>query len=166
LLEKLGATGAGLNPADVRPGSRIAGIIDEIRDKWPWWDDLHSFWRELPNYNPIGVQSSEPGTDHAADAEQLFLPPSAAVSSGDEHEDDGSSATSELQEEHGSEYQDPGSDGDEDEEEEDWCFYTETTRTLDIMVSHTPSTGLASQEECAAADQARARGPCFWSDGS
>lgn len=33
---------------------------------------MHGFWRELPNYNPIGVESSEPGTDHAAAALALF----------------------------------------------------------------------------------------------
>jgi hypothetical protein len=91
--------------------------LGEIRDEWPWWDDLHSFWRELPNYNPIGVQSSEPGTDHAAEAEQLFQAPSAVVSD-DEHEDDGNLAASGLQEDCGSEYQDPVFDGDEDEEED------------------------------------------------
>jgi hypothetical protein len=44
-----------------------------IRSEWPWWDDLHAFWRELPNYNPQGVQSSEPGTMHASDAADLFF---------------------------------------------------------------------------------------------
>ncbi|KAJ6540369.1 hypothetical protein B0H19DRAFT_864045, partial [Mycena capillaripes] len=63
-LEVLGATGAGLKPDDVEPGSNIASRIDRIVAVWPWWTVLHSFWRELPSYNPIGVQSSEPGTDH------------------------------------------------------------------------------------------------------
>ena len=45
-----------------------------IRSEWPWWDDLHAYWRELPNYNPQGVQSSEPGTMHASDAAALFFP--------------------------------------------------------------------------------------------
>jgi hypothetical protein len=44
-----------------------------IRSEWPWWDDLHAYWRELPNYNPQGVQSSEPGTMHASEAANLFL---------------------------------------------------------------------------------------------
>lgn len=51
-------------PVDCLPG--------EVRKAFPWWDDLHAFWRELPNYNPIGVQSSEPGTDHASAAAELF----------------------------------------------------------------------------------------------
>ena len=33
---------------------------------------MHGFWRELPNYNPKGVQSSEPGYKHASDAIGLF----------------------------------------------------------------------------------------------
>ena len=33
------------------------------------------FWRELPNYNPQGVQSSEPRSMHASDAAALFATP-------------------------------------------------------------------------------------------
>ncbi|KAJ7131096.1 hypothetical protein C8R44DRAFT_594956, partial [Mycena epipterygia] len=61
---KLGATGASLDLIDV--------YIPWIRESWPWWDDLHGFWRELPNYNPVGVQSSQPGTDHASAAQALY----------------------------------------------------------------------------------------------
>ncbi|KAJ6461894.1 hypothetical protein C8R47DRAFT_1240485 [Mycena vitilis] len=50
----------------------------QIRDDWPWWDNLHAFWRELPSYNPIGVQSSEPGTDHASAAVGIFDQSAAA----------------------------------------------------------------------------------------
>ncbi|KAJ7616876.1 hypothetical protein B0H17DRAFT_882543, partial [Mycena rosella] len=74
-LERIGATGAGLDPSRIREGSELASIFgestNEIREDWPWWDDLHGFWRELPSYNPIGVQSSEPGTDHASAAADL-----------------------------------------------------------------------------------------------
>ncbi|KAJ7120058.1 hypothetical protein C8R44DRAFT_529464, partial [Mycena epipterygia] len=69
---KLGATGAGLDPELVSEGTNIANLIEEIRESWPWWDDLHGFWRELPNYNPVGVQSSQPGTDHASAAQALY----------------------------------------------------------------------------------------------
>ena len=94
----LGSTGAGLDPLAISRGSPIANVIGiyqlcyyvdytetchaaGIRSEWPWWDDLHAFWRELPNYNPQGVQSSEPGTMHASDAAALFAAP------GDEDED-------------------------------------------------------------------------------
>lgn len=42
--------------------------------QWPWWKEFHSFWRELPNYNPIGVTSSAPGIDHVTSASSLFDP--------------------------------------------------------------------------------------------
>jgi len=89
-LKALGSTGAGLDPCAITKGSTIANIIGMyqfhyiyidytnvfhtagIRSEWPWWDDLHAYWRELPNYNPQGVQSSEPGTMHGSDAAALF----------------------------------------------------------------------------------------------
>lgn len=64
-------------------------FLDKVRDDFPWWDELHAFWRELPNYNPVGVQSSEPGTDHAGEAAGLFdsgLPP-ADGDDADEYDD-------------------------------------------------------------------------------
>jgi hypothetical protein len=75
-----------------------------IRSEWPWWDDLHGFWRQLPNYNALGVQSSEPGTRHALDAEALFAP-------ADEDEDPGSSEDDEARS--------PVDSGNEDHEPEE-----------------------------------------------
>ncbi|KAJ6471178.1 hypothetical protein DFH09DRAFT_1220511 [Mycena vulgaris] len=107
----LGATGAGLLPDQVTEGSNIASLLDAIRAKWPWWDDLHPFWRELPNYNPVGVQSS--GTDHASDAQSLFQ--SSAANSDDEDEEDGRSATSRARDDKNDDEGDHESDADEDE---------------------------------------------------
>ncbi len=45
---------------------------DDIVAEWPWWKDLHAFWRELPHYNPIGVENSMPGEDHSGAAAALF----------------------------------------------------------------------------------------------
>ncbi|KAJ7443069.1 hypothetical protein B0H11DRAFT_2204324 [Mycena galericulata] len=124
-VEILGATGAGLQPAQVIPGSKIESLLGDIRSKWPWWDDLHPFWRELPNYNPVGVQSSEPGKDHAADAESLFKASGAVDASDDEDGDDGRSATSRArdeddrgdgrEEDDGGDYQSHESEPDEDD---------------------------------------------------
>jgi hypothetical protein len=36
---------------------------------------FHTFWYELPNYNPQGVQSSKPGALHTSDAVALFKAP-------------------------------------------------------------------------------------------
>ncbi|KAJ7074852.1 hypothetical protein B0H15DRAFT_957044 [Mycena belliarum] len=84
ILTRIGATGAGIDPELIRAGSQLDSLIGEVRDSWPWWDDLHAFWRELPNYNPIGVQSSEPGTDHASAAADIF-----AQTGGEENDGDG-----------------------------------------------------------------------------
>ncbi|KAF7372369.1 hypothetical protein MVEN_00097200 [Mycena venus] len=78
---KLGATGAGLDPSQISTGSKLASLVDEIRAEWPWWDGFHSFWRELANYNPVGVQSSEPGMDHSGAAAVLFDSDKAAADS-------------------------------------------------------------------------------------
>jgi len=40
--------------------------------EWPYWDDLHGFWSELPNYNPVGVSMSTAGQDFGAHAVALF----------------------------------------------------------------------------------------------
>ncbi|KAF8522020.1 hypothetical protein JB92DRAFT_2558186, partial [Gautieria morchelliformis] len=61
-VRELGATGAGLEPEDVTPGSEIANKLDAIREDFPFWDDLHPMWRELPNYNAVGVTSSKHGS--------------------------------------------------------------------------------------------------------
>ncbi|KAF8152654.1 hypothetical protein B0H34DRAFT_810448 [Crassisporium funariophilum] len=38
----------------------------------PFYKDLHKMWSELPNYNPIGITTSNPGQDFAGNAEALF----------------------------------------------------------------------------------------------
>jgi hypothetical protein len=44
--------------------------------EWPYWDDLHGFWSELPNYNPVGVSTSTAGQNFGAHAAALFTKPS------------------------------------------------------------------------------------------
>ncbi|KAH8797795.1 hypothetical protein DL96DRAFT_897817 [Flagelloscypha sp. PMI_526] len=64
---KLKATGGGVLPEDQQ-----TNIIEQIKEEFPFWDDLHAFWRELPNYSPIAVSSSERDIDHASRAASLF----------------------------------------------------------------------------------------------
>ncbi|KAJ7862093.1 hypothetical protein B0H14DRAFT_2740782 [Mycena olivaceomarginata] len=60
-------TGGGLKPEDQQNN-----LIEKIKLAFPHWDELDGFWRELPNYNPIGVSNSTGGVDHAAAAASLF----------------------------------------------------------------------------------------------
>ncbi|KIJ36410.1 hypothetical protein M422DRAFT_135873, partial [Sphaerobolus stellatus SS14] len=67
-VKGLGKTGAGLDSKDVTAGSEIVNKIDLIRQEFPFWDDLHAFWRELPNYNPIAISNSKAGTERDVEA--------------------------------------------------------------------------------------------------
>ncbi|KAJ7762087.1 hypothetical protein B0H16DRAFT_1219621, partial [Mycena metata] len=56
-VKSIGATGAGLDRTSVKEGTALASLIGQshlcdILFGFPWWDELHGFWRELPNYNP------------------------------------------------------------------------------------------------------------------
>lgn len=50
----------------------LTSTTEKISAEWEFFEDLHKLWRELPNYNPVGVSSSEHGQDHAATAAALF----------------------------------------------------------------------------------------------
>lgn len=114
-LKALGSTGAGLAPEDVSEGTPLANLIsmffqpwlyflfltlhliEQITEGWPWWAELHAFWRELPNYNPIAVATSTPGVDHALEASGLFESSGALEES--EPIDDGDGLIGESQDE-------------------------------------------------------------------
>ncbi|KAF8581479.1 hypothetical protein K439DRAFT_1263471, partial [Ramaria rubella] len=76
--KSLGETGMGIDLDEVWAvwqDSALADVIGktgQIHDEWPFWDCLHTLWRELPNYNPVGVSSSASGKEHANAAEQLW----------------------------------------------------------------------------------------------
>ncbi|KAJ7302155.1 hypothetical protein DFH08DRAFT_759748 [Mycena albidolilacea] len=67
-VKELYQTGGGLKPEDQQ-----SNLIEKIKGLFPHWDELDGFWRELPNYNPIGVSNASSGADHAAAATSLFL---------------------------------------------------------------------------------------------
>jgi hypothetical protein len=81
-VKTLYQTGGGLKPADQQSNliSEIFASIkipltaraEKIQQSFPHWDDLHGFWCELPNYNPIGVSNATGGVNHGAKAEALF----------------------------------------------------------------------------------------------
>lgn len=129
-LKTLGSTGAGLDPEAVTPGSELANLVgtsflfrvfiailtphkESIVFEWPWWKEFHSFWRELPNYNPVAVENSTPGTDHAAAAAILFEPLTADtmgepdITFDDDKDGDGADSGDEVAE---------GDDGDDREQ--------------------------------------------------
>ncbi|KAF9503366.1 hypothetical protein BS47DRAFT_1369582 [Hydnum rufescens UP504] len=58
LKSTLNSTGHGIKPSDVQDGTPLDNAIVEIKKTFPWWDDFHSFWMDLLNYNPIGVTNS------------------------------------------------------------------------------------------------------------
>ncbi|KAF8816374.1 hypothetical protein BYT27DRAFT_7248442 [Phlegmacium glaucopus] len=105
-LQTLGATGAGLAPEDVTPDSEMANLVASIVSEWPWWKEFHSFWRELPNHNPIAVTTSTPGVDHAGQAAAMFK-----FAGHDDVEETPTAADGIVGEEHGG---DSENDGEED----------------------------------------------------
>lgn len=135
-MKSLGRTGAGLASDKVHDGSKLANLVgkssfsvalvsyptiwpchasDEIVSVWPWWKDLHAFWRELPNYNPIGVENSMPGEDHAGAAAALFDPeePSEGGAEDDSQDDETHTTSGDEQ----VQVQDVGDSKDSDENE-------------------------------------------------
>ncbi|KAK0234659.1 hypothetical protein EDD85DRAFT_742218, partial [Armillaria nabsnona] len=66
-VRKLKDTGGGVLPED-----EAANVIEKIRNEWPFWDDLHAIWRELPNYNPVRISNAEGGQNHSEQAAHLF----------------------------------------------------------------------------------------------
>ncbi|KAF8156701.1 hypothetical protein B0H34DRAFT_859413 [Crassisporium funariophilum] len=56
----------------VKEDEDAENLTDKIQSEWPFYKDLHKMWSELPNYNPIGITTSNPGQDFAGNAEALF----------------------------------------------------------------------------------------------
>ncbi|KAF6758134.1 hypothetical protein DFP72DRAFT_1065387 [Ephemerocybe angulata] len=75
-VKDLKQTGAGIAREDITPGSELESLRKKVDKVFPWFDDLHAFWKDLPNYNPIDVTTSTPGASHAENAAAAFEPPS------------------------------------------------------------------------------------------
>ncbi|KAI6098476.1 hypothetical protein F5141DRAFT_1066836 [Pisolithus sp. B1] len=57
----LGAMGAGLTSAKLEEHLDMK-LLDKIIANFPWWEELHSFWRTNPSYNMV-FSTSDPGQD-------------------------------------------------------------------------------------------------------
>ncbi|KAI3998488.1 hypothetical protein K525DRAFT_180060, partial [Schizophyllum commune Loenen D] len=64
---KIGQTGAGKRREEITPGSDLDNIIQGIEREFPFWRQLHGWWRTLPNFNPY-TTDSEQGQDHTTSA--------------------------------------------------------------------------------------------------
>ncbi|KAL1758141.1 hypothetical protein FB107DRAFT_247081, partial [Schizophyllum commune] len=67
---KIGQTGAGKRREEITPGSDLDNIIQGIEREFPFWRQLHGWWRTLPNFNPY-TTDSEQGQDHTTSAAQV-----------------------------------------------------------------------------------------------
>jgi hypothetical protein len=47
---------------------------EQFQQEFPWYDDLHTIWRENPSYNPIGVanMSTVSGSQRAENLANLY----------------------------------------------------------------------------------------------
>ncbi|KAI5985599.1 hypothetical protein EDD15DRAFT_2200508 [Pisolithus albus] len=65
----LGSTGAGLTAMELRGRLEMKSLLDKIVDTFPWWEDLHSFWRMNPSYNTV-FSTAYPRQNFAVEAQQ------------------------------------------------------------------------------------------------
>ncbi|KAI5987579.1 hypothetical protein EDC04DRAFT_2614802 [Pisolithus marmoratus] len=69
--KSLGSTGAGLTAMELRENPEMKRLLDKIVDTFPWWEDLHGFWRMNPSYNTV-FSTANPGQDFTMEAQQYF----------------------------------------------------------------------------------------------
>ncbi|KAI6102972.1 hypothetical protein F5141DRAFT_984089, partial [Pisolithus sp. B1] len=63
----LGAMGVGLTSAELQECPDMKKLLDKIIANFPWWEELHGFWRTNPSYNMV-FSTGDPGQDFAASA--------------------------------------------------------------------------------------------------
>ncbi|KAI6043147.1 hypothetical protein EDC04DRAFT_2891416 [Pisolithus marmoratus] len=69
--KSLGTMGAGLTTAKLQERLEMKKLLDKIVTNFPWWEDLHGFWRTNPSYNRV-FSTADPGQDFAVSAQQYF----------------------------------------------------------------------------------------------
>ncbi|KAI5990635.1 hypothetical protein EDD15DRAFT_2197944 [Pisolithus albus] len=67
----LGSTGAGLTAEDLKEDPQLKKLLDKILENFPWWEEVHGFWRTNPSYNTV-FSTGDPGQDFAAEAQRYF----------------------------------------------------------------------------------------------
>ncbi|KAI6045462.1 hypothetical protein EDC04DRAFT_2598767 [Pisolithus marmoratus] len=65
------STGAGLTAEELKANLQMRKLLDKILENFPWWEDIHGFWRTNPSYNMV-FSTADPGQDFAAEAQQYF----------------------------------------------------------------------------------------------
>ncbi|KAF8120518.1 hypothetical protein EV363DRAFT_1139344, partial [Boletus edulis] len=66
--KKLGQTGMGMTYEELQSDPSKSNLLDSIVDSFPWWPDLHGFWRTNP-----GINTSPAVADPDQDLEQEAL---------------------------------------------------------------------------------------------
>ncbi|KAI6011486.1 hypothetical protein EDC04DRAFT_2497880, partial [Pisolithus marmoratus] len=60
--KSLGSTGAGLTTVKLQECPEMKKLLDKIVAYFPWWEDLHGFWRINLSYNTV-FSTADPGQD-------------------------------------------------------------------------------------------------------
>ncbi|KAG2028948.1 hypothetical protein BDR03DRAFT_1056542 [Suillus americanus] len=68
---QLGQTGAGLSFEELNENEKTRTLLDRLLQTFPWWVDLHGWWRTNPAYNTL-FSTADPGQDFAAEAMDVF----------------------------------------------------------------------------------------------
>ncbi|KAI6035954.1 hypothetical protein PISMIDRAFT_74058, partial [Pisolithus microcarpus 441] len=67
----LSSSRACLTAIELRERPEMKRLLDKILDTFPWWEDLHSFWRTNLSYNTV-CSTANLSQDFATEAQQYF----------------------------------------------------------------------------------------------
>ncbi|KAG1896304.1 uncharacterized protein F5891DRAFT_1193330 [Suillus fuscotomentosus] len=68
----LGQTGAGVKSVEeLDADPRTKNLVAQLLLQFPWWSDLHGWWRTNPSYN-TAFSTADPGQDFASEALEFF----------------------------------------------------------------------------------------------
>ncbi|KAH0834608.1 hypothetical protein J3R83DRAFT_10063 [Lanmaoa asiatica] len=68
---RLGKTGAGMTYEELQRDPSKVNLITSIVDSFPWWPELHGFWRTNPGFN-AKPSVADPGQDLEGEALAIF----------------------------------------------------------------------------------------------